>query len=218
MSRRLPLFPLGTVLFPGASLPLRIFEDRYKEMLRYCLDNDRRFGVVLIREGVEAGGEATPFEVGTVARISQLGAPSRGSLPITVVGEQRFRIAKLDRSMSYLSGEIEVLEEDDGSSVDKAILDQAVSEAQRFLSTMLAAQGAWHSAMRIPEDALVLSYFIGILASSAPERSRQRLLAADDTAARLQAGIALLEEETRRYEASIMRAGPGRDESRFSTN
>ena len=49
MSRELPLFPLGTVLFPGATLPLRIFENRYKEMLRHCLDNDRRFGVVLIR-------------------------------------------------------------------------------------------------------------------------------------------------------------------------
>ena len=218
MSRRLPLFPLGTVLFPGATMPLRIFEDRYKEMLRHCLDNDRRFGVVLIREGVEAGGEATPFDVGTVARINQLGAPSRGSLPITVVGEQRFRISKLDRSKSYLMGEIDVLKEDDGSAVDKGILKHAASEAQRFLSTMLAAQGAWHSAMRIPDDALVLSYFIGILARSAPERSRQRLLAADTTEARLQAGIALLEEETRRIQALIMRAGPGSDESRFSMN
>ena len=187
-------------------------------MLKYCLDNDRRFGVVLIREGVEAGGEATPFDVGTVARINQLGAPSRGSLPITVVGEQRFRISKIDRSKSYLMGEIDVLKEDDGSAVDKAILGQAASEAQRFLSTMLAAQGAWYSAMRIPDDALVLSYFIGILASSAPERSRQRLLAADSTEARLQAGIALLEEETRRIQALIMRAGPGSDESRFSMN
>ena len=75
--------------------------------------------------GVEAGGEATPFDVGTVARINQLGAPSRGSLPITVVGEQRFRISKLDRSKSYLMGEIEVLKEDDGSAVDKAVLGQA---------------------------------------------------------------------------------------------
>ena len=72
--------------------------------------------------------------------------------------------------------------------------------------------------MRIPDDALVLSYFIGILARSAPERSRQRLLAADTTEARLQAGIALLEEETRRIQALIMRAGPGSDESRFSMN
>ena len=119
-------------------------------MLKYCLDNDRRFGVVLIREGVEAGGEATPFDVGTIARINQLGAPSRGSLPMTVVGEQRFRISKLDRSKSYLMGEIEVLKEDDGSAVDKAVLGQANSEAQRFLSTMLAAQGAWHSACAYP--------------------------------------------------------------------
>ncbi|MDP6513158.1 MAG: LON peptidase substrate-binding domain-containing protein, partial [SAR202 cluster bacterium] len=69
--RILPLFPLNSVLFPGASIPLQIFEDRYKQMLRDCLDADSRFGVVLIKSGREVGGSAEPHATGTVAQIVQ---------------------------------------------------------------------------------------------------------------------------------------------------
>ena len=98
MARYLPLFPLNTVLFPGANLQLRIFEPRYKTMLKECLDADRRFGVVLIKSGVEAGGPAEPHPVGTVARIESIGAPTRSGLPLDLVGERRFRVLSLDRS------------------------------------------------------------------------------------------------------------------------
>ena len=70
--RVLPLFPLNTVLFPGAALPLQIFEDRYKEMLQDCLASDSRFGAVLIKEGVEVGGPAVPHTTGTMAEIVQV--------------------------------------------------------------------------------------------------------------------------------------------------
>ena len=71
-TRRLPLFPLNTVLFPGVSLPLQIFEERYKLMLRECMESDKRFGVSLIREGDEVGGPAVPHVVGTVAHLVQV--------------------------------------------------------------------------------------------------------------------------------------------------
>ena len=61
---RLPLFPLNVVMFPNTSIPLQIFEDRYKQMLRDCLDGDSRFGVTLIKEGAEVGDPATPHPVG----------------------------------------------------------------------------------------------------------------------------------------------------------
>ena len=218
MFRWLPLFPLSSVLFPGASMPLQIFEPRYKEMLRGCLEEDRRFGVVLIREGVEVGGDAVPYSVGAVARISQLGTPSRGVMPLTVVGEQRFRILELDRSKSYLSAQVEILTEDKGEPVEAHVLREADAGAKRFVSTVLASRGAWSSQLRIPDDPLVLSYFIGILATSAPERARQRLLEAASTSERLIAGAAMLEEETERLKNSIMRSGPGLEESLFSSN
>ena len=67
--QNIPLFPLGTVLFPKQYLPLHIFEDRYKQMIGECLRDQSQFGVVLIRAGREAGGPAIPFETGTTARI-----------------------------------------------------------------------------------------------------------------------------------------------------
>ena len=68
-NKPLPLFPLNTVLFPRMTLPLRIFEPRYRQMLADCLDGDPIFGVVLIREGKEVGETAMPHDVGTTARI-----------------------------------------------------------------------------------------------------------------------------------------------------
>ena len=65
----IPLFPLHTVLFPHASLHLNVFEERYHQMLRYCLEYDQPFGIVLIRSGSEVGGAAEPYMVGTACRI-----------------------------------------------------------------------------------------------------------------------------------------------------
>ena len=66
---RLPLFPLHSVLFPEATLALQIFEPRYREMIGRCLAHDEPFGVVLILEGEEIGGEAVPRKIGTEAAI-----------------------------------------------------------------------------------------------------------------------------------------------------
>ena len=68
----LPIFPLNTVLFPGARLPLHIFEERYKAMINACIDERRPFGVCLIRSGSEPGAPAEPFNVGTTAHIRQV--------------------------------------------------------------------------------------------------------------------------------------------------
>ena len=67
----LPLFPLNTVLFPGQMLPLHIFEDRYRLMIRRCLAEDLPFGVVLIKRGAEIGAEAEPHMEARIARIEE---------------------------------------------------------------------------------------------------------------------------------------------------
>jgi hypothetical protein len=85
------LFPLSVVLFPAGSLPLRIFETRYVDMVRRCMRSDQRFGVALIREGNEAGPAET-FDVGTMAKIVDFHQLSDGFLGLSCVGEQRFRI------------------------------------------------------------------------------------------------------------------------------
>lgn len=106
---QVPLFPLNTVLFPGGPLPLRIFETRYVDMIGNCIRNDTLFGVLLIREGREAG-RATTHEIGTLARIVDWYQGSDGLLGITARGEQRFRLISSRCELDGLNvGEIEVL-------------------------------------------------------------------------------------------------------------
>jgi uncharacterized protein len=90
----LPLFPLGTVLFPGGPLRLRIFEPRYLDMVRQCLKESRAFGVVLILEGEEAGEVASVAGSGTTARVVDFDTLPDGLLGIDCVGEQRFRVLR----------------------------------------------------------------------------------------------------------------------------
>lgn len=107
----LPLFPLNLVLFPDGPLPLRIFETRYYDMVRRCMREGTPFGVVLIREGREAGpGDADLHEVGTSAEITDFHQLSDGLLGLSCVGRRRFRIAGRSRQSDGLhTGEVEWL-------------------------------------------------------------------------------------------------------------
>lgn len=105
---RLPLFPLQTVLFPGMPLYLHVFEPRYRSMIHACLQEKSSFGVVLIKQGLEANGPlATPHRMGCTARITAVEYLDNGCMNITVVGEERFRILELDASQAYLTGQVE---------------------------------------------------------------------------------------------------------------
>ena len=88
----LPLFPLNTVLLPGARLSLRIFEPRYLDLVRDCTRSDSGFGVCLILEGQEAGAPALPAAFGCEARIVDFASTDGGLLGITVQGDRRFHV------------------------------------------------------------------------------------------------------------------------------
>lgn len=107
----IPLFPLGTVLFPDGPLPLRVFEPRYLTMVSRCLREDAEFGVVLIREGTDTDTVATR-DVGTLARIIDWYQGSDGILGITARGTRPFRLHGVSRQADGLHlGEIELLPE-----------------------------------------------------------------------------------------------------------
>lgn len=107
------LFPLQTVLFPGGLLALRLFEQRYLDMAKSCLREDRAFGVCRIREGQEVGAPATPDAVGCLARIAHWDMAQLGVLNIVARGERRFRIVerRLERS-GLARARIELLAEE----------------------------------------------------------------------------------------------------------
>ena len=88
----LAIFPLGSLLFPGGNLSLRIFEQRYMDMAKACLKAGEPFGICLIREGVEVGAPAVPESIGTLATIDEWDMPQLGILQVTVKGGLRFRI------------------------------------------------------------------------------------------------------------------------------
>lgn len=116
---RLPIFPLGTVLFPNGLLPLHIFEERYRRMLRDSQQNDPAFVVALAREGTASGDPLLPRAIGTACRISGVTPRPDGRSDIVVTGRFRVRIGDLEWSNGYATGDIEVLEEtiDDGELV-----------------------------------------------------------------------------------------------------
>lgn len=105
-----PIFPLQVVLFPGAILPLRIFEVRYMDMAKACLREGGPFGVSLIREGPEVGGPAVPEPVGCLARIADCDMEELGILKVRAAGLERYRILSTEVSRQGLVvGEIERL-------------------------------------------------------------------------------------------------------------
>jgi ATP-dependent Lon protease len=130
----LPLFPLNTVLCPGIALPLHIFEERYRAMVRHCLETTSPFGVVLIREGREVGAGVVSFTgIGTIAEIRDAGTYEDGRYDLLVVGTRRFEIRQvLSGKRPYLVAEVDVLDEAVGD-VDAA-QRLAMRATRRFVS------------------------------------------------------------------------------------
>lgn len=131
------VFPLNTVLFPGGVLPLKIYEQRYLEMTKVCLAEDRPFGVCLIKEGRETGTPAVPQEIGCLARITQWDMPQLGMFHLLTEGTQRFRIVRSSvQKNGLICAEIEMLPADGVvapgetlcSEVLKAIIDKIGAE------------------------------------------------------------------------------------------
>lgn len=108
--RRMPLFPLSSVVLPGGLFPLRLFEPRYIDMVSDCLKRDAGFGICLIRRGGESGEPALPFGTGTEVGIVDWDRRPDGLLGITVRGERKFRIHELAvQDDGLVVGEVERL-------------------------------------------------------------------------------------------------------------
>jgi Lon protease-like protein len=199
MSERLPLFPLGAVLFPGLVLPLHIFEDRYKELIRDLLEGQepRQFGVIAIRVGRETGigGVSALHDVGCTATLRDVTETDDGQYDIVTVGADRFRLRDLDDSRPYLTGEIDLLEEPRGDERAAARAAAAVQRGFRAYLNLLADRGsATISVPDLPDEPVLLSYLVA--ASMVIElNDRQTLLAQPDAVSRLSAERALLAKE-----------------------
>jgi uncharacterized protein len=203
MSEKLPLFPLGTVLFPGVLLPLHIFEDRYRQLVGDLLDGPepREFGVIAIRKGRETGidGVSSLYEIGCTARLQQVTELPDGRYELVTVGARRFRLGALDESAVYLQGTADYLDEADDDEADENEAAAAVSAVQRAFAgyvEALAARGAARISLpELPDDPLALSYLVAV-AMIADVPAKQALLAEPGPLARLNAERSVLARET----------------------
>lgn len=177
----LPLFPLRTVLFPGGLLPLRIFEPRYLELVKHCLREDARFGVVLLRDGGETGPVASVAASGTSARILDFDTLPDGLLGLTCRGERRFRLLRrTTRADGLHLGEVDWLPEPEPCALDDS--QQTLAQLlRRVLDTLGDAQCLLEPRY---DDAGWVSWRIAELLPLDSE-ARQALLETADAAGRL---------------------------------
>ena len=222
MTDTLPLFPLGTVLFPGLLLPLHIFEDRYKELVRDLLDGPepRRFGVIAIKKGRETGveGVSSLYEVGCTATLRETEGNDDGGYEVVAVGTQRFRLDALDESRAYLQGEVEFLAEDEGDSAAAGRAAHLVAEAFQAYLDVLTGQGlAQVNVPEVPEEPVLLSYLVAAsMIIDLPDR--QALLAEPDSLSRLTAERAMLVRETTMLQTLTARPAPDLRYAPYSPN
>jgi Lon protease-like protein len=119
------MFPLGSVLFPHAVLPLHVFEPRYRVMMRECLAGDGEFGVVLIERGSEVGGGDSRFDVGTLARILEAAELPDGRYAIATVGVSRFHVMRWLPDDPFPQAEIEAIADPEPTPAAEVARDRA---------------------------------------------------------------------------------------------
>jgi uncharacterized protein len=220
MTELLPLFPLGTVLYPGMVLPLHIFEDRYRQLTRDLLDRPepREFGVIAIREGRETGvgGVTSLYEVGCIAELREAAEDEDGQFDIVTIGTERFRLGELDRSQPYLQGHIDRMP-DEPDETGSLIVPAAQASFRAYLEALVEKGGATVLIEELPDDPELLSYVIAA-AMIVEMNVHQSLLAEPDAEHRLAAERTLLARETAMLRATTSRPAPDLTSTPFSQN
>lgn len=180
----LPIFPLGTVLFPGAELPLRIFERRYRRLIEEVLerpDGAREFGVVAIRSGVEVGehGVQSLHEVGCIARIRHIQPFSDGTFDVMTRGTRRFRMHGVHPSVPDRADRADVeLLADTASPRSRDLAERATRLFRRYRRAVLEARGVdAGSPFTVPDEPAACGFTIASVVAL-DLTDRQRLLAA----------------------------------------
>jgi len=191
--RTMAMFPLGTVLFPHALLPLHVFEPRYRLMMRHVLDGDHEFGVVLIERGSEVGGGDTRFDVATIARVVQAAELPDGRYALATVGMGRVRVLSWLVDDPYPRAEVVALGDPPPATADAAARERVVDAFARVTELARRFDARIAEAPAFDADPVRASYEAAAVAPVGP-LDAQRLLAADDAGMRLAQLAVMLEE------------------------
>ena len=193
LSDAIPMFPLGTVLFPYAMLPLHVFEPRYRLMIGNVLAGDREFGVVLIERGSEVGGGDTRFDVATIARVVQASELPDGGYALATVGLRRVRVHQWLPDDPYPRAEIVALDDPPAGADDAGARELVIDAFARVAELARRIDPRVGELPEFDADPLRASYEAAAVAPIGP-LDAQRLLEAGDARTRLELLAALLEE------------------------
>ena len=194
----LPIFPLGSVLFPTAVLPLHVFEPRYLELVDTCLRGEPEFGVVLIERGSEVGGGETRTAVGTVARILQIGRTDDGRYVLATIGTERFRVVEWLPDDPYPRAVVERFRDEPADAADPTT-DAARARVGRSLERVMALRAELGDAeaaadVELSEELGRATFEVATLAMLSP-LDGQNILTLTDPGARLRVLDELLSDE-----------------------
>ena len=159
----LPIFPLATVLFPGAVLPLHIFEDRYKQMMRHAVENGGLFGLSYRSDA--SGGDETPPEIGSVGCVAKIHAVmplDQGRMNVVSMGVVRYRIVSLQQAAPFLVAKVEPFADDlePGADLNRSF-DEVAGMCKEFLEVAQALdESGGVAGQDLPEDPEAFSLLV----------------------------------------------------------
>jgi len=187
----IPLFPLGTVLFPGGLLPLKVFEARYVDLVSGCLRERRPFGVVALLGGREvrtsepAVREAVRFEpIGTLAELIDVDSAQQGILTVRCRGTHRFELsASRQQADGLWLGDAQVLADDATLAPEPALLESARSLATAIEALRQQDVEPFFEPHRLDDAGWVANRWCEIL--PIPQAAKQKLMALPDPMLRL---------------------------------
>lgn len=201
MSEQLPMFPLNTVLFPGVTVPLRVFEDRYRALVHRLLriedPAERLFGSVAIREGYEVGerGGQSVHRIGCLLQLTEVEPHDDGTFDIVAVGRSRLRLEAMESSGPFLSGTIDVIRERE-EPVDPELVQTACDIFDRYRDALSEIHGEEVLEGSLPKDPTYLSWSLAATCLlTLPDR--QSLLEAENASLRLGMLTTMLRDELR---------------------
>ncbi len=199
----IPLFPLNVVLFPGMMLPLHIFEERYKTMIRACLAGNKPFGVVLAKNNQAQTTQAEAiyfgdlYEVGTTAQITAIENLQDGRMNLITVGQDRFIIHEIHPSHDhYLIGRVDpfpMIEEDNPQKI-AGLMKKLQPMVKQYIGHLADAAGEDLSDAVLPADPVSLAFLAG-MAIQGPLADKQKLLSAKSLSTLVANTVSVLDRE-----------------------
>ncbi|MGZ4106275.1 MAG: LON peptidase substrate-binding domain-containing protein [Tumebacillaceae bacterium] len=189
------LFPLQQPLYPHCTLPLHIFEQRYRTMIKMCVEHNVPFGVVQITTGVEVGGRATTYPIGTLAKIKHVTEFADGRMFITTEGTQRFQILQSGYDGECMTGRVELFEDEPFEQASlRSLTDNLSRDFQKYWQLLATVMNRDLGRVELPSEPDVVSWLIPSVLH-VPSEIKQAILQKRNVHERLEIEQELLEEE-----------------------